>query len=252
MRCPEVRDLLHAFLDGELDVDKNVGMLKHLELCPPCRERSEVEGELRGVIARACCEPLTQEQRCCLIDKACCDEVVTPPARRGRRIAIAAAAAALLVGGFAAMHIDCLLGCKKTPRLVAEARQTVLLQPPLAPDHPELVACMGDSCPAPTGLTFVGGNFMTVGGRREPVLRYRCDCDGKEVAMVRLPDAHVHRWQTEELGDRNRYLVFDQADGAPTVGWAADDGSVWCLIGCCTSMPRERLYVLAASMRRGL
>jgi hypothetical protein len=160
------------------------------------------------------------------------------------------ASAALLVGGFAAMHLNCLLGkdCK-TRRLVAEARQTVLLQPPLPPDDADLMACIGTSCPAPRGLTFVGGNFLTVNGRSEPVLRYRCDCDGKEVAMVRLPDAHAHRWQMEELGDQRRYLVLEQADGAPTVGWCAEDGSVWCLVGCCTTMPKERLYVLASAMR---
>lgn len=39
MNCPEVRKLVHLFVDGELDPRANVDVLAHLNMCPPCNER---------------------------------------------------------------------------------------------------------------------------------------------------------------------------------------------------------------------
>jgi hypothetical protein len=39
MNCPEVRKIVHLFVDGELDPRANVDVLAHLNMCPPCNER---------------------------------------------------------------------------------------------------------------------------------------------------------------------------------------------------------------------
>lgn len=264
MRCSEVRDLLHAFLDGELEVDRNVNMLKHLELCPPCRERSLDEQELRGVIVRACCEPVSPARARALVAAACCRDATPGGARTGaadefevlpggprRRWARRAAAAVVLVGvgaGAWALHLPCRLSDCGPRSLLAVAREATLVEPPLTLD--DLFARTGQRFAAPSrpGLTLLGGNALTVEGQTLPLLRYRCDCDGKEVVLARVPAAHVHDWDMQRLTDGRSYVVVEQHNGAKLVGWVADDGGLWCVIGC-PKTPRERLYVLASAMR---
>lgn len=269
MRCPEVRDLLHAFLDGELEVDKNVAMLKHLELCPPCRERSEGEQQLRGVVVRACCEPVDEARARALIAAACCREepvgatpeadevaavtVAVPIVGRGRRgwAAAAAAAGLLLSAGVGAwvVHLPCRLSDCGPRGLLAVAREATVVEPPMPMD--DLYARVGERFTTPpvrAGLTLVGGNALTIEGRPVPLLRYRCNCDGKEVVVARVPGAHVHDWDMQRLTDGRRYVVIEQPSGAKLVGWVAEDGGLWCVIGC-PATSRERLYVLASAMR---
>jgi len=47
MRCHEARHFLYAFADGELDVKDNLEVLAHLNMCPACAERVNVEHRLR-------------------------------------------------------------------------------------------------------------------------------------------------------------------------------------------------------------
>ncbi len=274
MRCSEVRDLLHAFLDGELEVDRNVVMLKHLELCAPCRERSEGEERLRGMVVRACSEPLPAERVRALIAAACsrsdaplADEAggavdgpagafaeptlaLTPRPARRRGPLLAAAAGVLLAAGAGVwgLHLPCRLGDCGPRGLLAVARETTVVEPAMPMD--DLYARLGErfTPPARAGLTLVGGNALTVEGRPVPLLRYRCNCDGREVVVARVPAAHVHDWDMERLTDGRRYVVAEQTNGAKLVGWFADDGRLWCVIGC-PATPRERLYVLASAMR---
>jgi hypothetical protein len=256
LSCAEVRDLLHPFLDGELEVDRNVVMLKHLELCPPCRTRSEAEQELRGMVVRACCEPLSAERGRALIAAACMDEgdaepVVVPAGWRWRRWAAAAVVLVALGAGAYAMHVPCLMSDCRTRRFLAVAREKTLLEPPLSMDA--LCAQLGaEICPPnPIGLTLVGGNALQArDGRQVPLLRYSCDCDGKEVVVAPMPvDVHAHGWDLRRLDDGREYLVVE-VDGTRLVGWKAPDGRLWCVIGC-GALPQERLYVVASAIRDG-
>lgn len=259
LSCAEVRDLLHAFLDGELEVDRNVVMLKHLELCPPCRTRSEAEQELRGMVVRACCEPISAERGRALIAAACCpaDEAAPEVAARGagrwRRWAVAAVVLVSLgaIGAAAyAMHLPCLMSDCRTRRFLAVAREKTLLEPPLS--MAALSRLVGsDICPpSPAGLTLVGGNALHGRDGQVPLLRYSCNCDGKEVVVAPMPvDVHAHDWDLRRLDDGREYLVVE-VDGTKLVGWKAPDGRLWCVIGCGT-LPQERLYVVASAIRGG-
>jgi anti-sigma factor RsiW len=51
MTCDEVRPLLHAYADGELDLVKSVEIDRHLEECEECSQALEEIGELRSAVA---------------------------------------------------------------------------------------------------------------------------------------------------------------------------------------------------------
>lgn len=251
MRCPEVRDLLQPFLDGELDVDRNVTMLKHLELCAPCRTRSELEQTLRGAVMKACCESLPADRCQALLDAACAEPAAAPPRRfvAARRVAIAAALLVAAGAGAAYLHVPCRMSDCRTRKVLALARETALLEAPKRLD--ELGKCGEAVRPPAIGggyLSYVGANVVRVSASEVPLLRYRCP-EGKEVDLIRVPDPHVHGWDFQVLEDGKPYVVVH--DGSSVlVGWVDEgDGSLWCVIGCQKSVPRERLEVLASAMR---
>src|SRR5688572_13168700 len=83
MRCTSVQDLMQPFLDGELDVETTVHLLKHLELCRPCRAQARASDDLRAALVSACRERLDSDARRAVLDGACGCE--GPPSRsRGR------------------------------------------------------------------------------------------------------------------------------------------------------------------------
>ena len=51
MRCEEPRELIHAHLDGELDVIRSLEMEEHLRGCPICAEAFEAQRRLRSELA---------------------------------------------------------------------------------------------------------------------------------------------------------------------------------------------------------
>jgi len=50
MSCQEIRPLLHAFLDGELDPARSLDVQHHLEACPGCARQHEAHGSLRAAL----------------------------------------------------------------------------------------------------------------------------------------------------------------------------------------------------------
>ena len=61
MNCPEVRSLLSAHLDEELDVVNDAAVAAHLENCPACAGAALVLAEQRGLLqeklTRHCAPP---------------------------------------------------------------------------------------------------------------------------------------------------------------------------------------------------
>ncbi|MCL5108454.1 MAG: anti-sigma factor, partial [Chloroflexi bacterium] len=52
MNCQEVRELLPLYLDGELENYQKESVSRHLDGCPECRRRLELDRRLTGSLAR--------------------------------------------------------------------------------------------------------------------------------------------------------------------------------------------------------
>ena len=50
MNCEEFRNLLHGYLDGELDLERNLEIERHLERCPACPEAVSRYRALRAAL----------------------------------------------------------------------------------------------------------------------------------------------------------------------------------------------------------
>ncbi len=55
MNCNDVRKYFYAFLDDELDVEKNIEVLAHLDMCCECGQRMEKERLLQNRVKRTVC-----------------------------------------------------------------------------------------------------------------------------------------------------------------------------------------------------
>ena len=56
MNCNDVRKYFYAFLDDELDVEKNIEVLAHLDMCCECGQRMEKERLLQKRVRETVCE----------------------------------------------------------------------------------------------------------------------------------------------------------------------------------------------------
>jgi anti-sigma factor RsiW len=56
MNCNDVRKYFYAFLDDELDVEKNIEVLAHVDMCCECGRRMEKERLLQNRVREAVCE----------------------------------------------------------------------------------------------------------------------------------------------------------------------------------------------------
>ena len=69
MNCVDAKRHLDLFLDGELDVETNLKVLEHLNLCSGCAKTFEGERWLGGEVRRKLCEnkaPDALKNRICL------------------------------------------------------------------------------------------------------------------------------------------------------------------------------------------
>ena len=56
MNCNDARKYFYAFLDDELDVEKNIEVLAHVDMCCECGQRMEKERLLQNRVREAVCE----------------------------------------------------------------------------------------------------------------------------------------------------------------------------------------------------
>lgn len=54
MDCRASRDLICAFLDGELDSEVTAAVRAHLAACPDCEDVYEVQRTVKGLLHRSC------------------------------------------------------------------------------------------------------------------------------------------------------------------------------------------------------
>ena len=66
MKCEQTHELIHAYIDGELDLLRNAEIEHHLGECAACRSKHEAESNLRSLIrgeAQYFAAPDTLKQR---------------------------------------------------------------------------------------------------------------------------------------------------------------------------------------------
>ena len=106
MNCREVRPLLMAWIDSELDTRTTVEIEQHLSACAPCRLRAEAERRVEEALAAALagdgerCPPAVWQR---IVDRLAGEPALRPARPRWRRAAVLvplalAAGLALAVG----------------------------------------------------------------------------------------------------------------------------------------------------------
>ncbi len=102
MSCPDMQDLLHAYVDGELDVAHTLEVERHLQGCPDCARASAELRELRRALQA--CLPRFQppgELRLRISNALRHNQAGQPTKKRGRLLVALAASLALLALGLA-------------------------------------------------------------------------------------------------------------------------------------------------------
>jgi hypothetical protein len=247
-RCAEVRDLIHPFLDGELEVDRNVDLLKHFELCVPCRERCDAERALQESIKRAGEERLDEVTKARVLNGAFArlDADLASPRSRSVLRLVAVAAGLLLaatVGLFGYMDPMCWFGGCNTQFQIKQAfaaAEVGTVQTMLPAGVEPLRSCTDVS----------EGDCILACSPGLPSRLIReliCKKTGKRMRLLQIPDGHLHGWELTDHKDGRRYLQKTLANGAEMVAWQNGAGVSVC-VGR-DELPAESLYVMAASVR---
>jgi hypothetical protein len=222
MKCIETRRDMFAFLDGEVSVERNLEVLQHVNLCPPCGRRFEAEKRFEEGLGRTlAAEALPPGLRARLgaaLERESADAPAAPrPARRGFRFpggrwGFLAAAASLLVAAVLAADRLC-LGPFRCPLLVAATEAATGLEqgrgsktpapavvaPDLAGAGLRKVAC-SDRVPTPTlGIDWTVAEYQCADGRVCLVSTEVGDHDPK--AGHRVLDAGGRAWWDATVGD---------------------------------------------------
>lgn len=252
MHCVDVRDLLQPFHDSELEVEKNVAVLKHLELCGPCRERSETDQRLRHLVQRAALPSLgpdaTRRLMAAALDGDSGRWRSAPPRSPWLRRGLALAAAVLLAAGIGISQADpfCWGGCPSQDQLLLTTHVVPGQQPqPLADVEARLHRRI--EAPELVGLEFMGATTLEpLGYPGRPALHFRL-AQGK-LCYFSLPASHAHVGRRQRLVDGREYVLIQQ-EGARLVGWIEGD-LIQCVVPC-SVLPDDELYMAAAALRLG-
>lgn len=103
MNCVESKRYLDLFLDGELDVETNLKVLEHLNLCPPCSKVFEGERWLGGEIRSRLSEEKAPAELVGRLQQAIAREGIAASSRRWG--SVASLAASFLVAGTVAWAV---------------------------------------------------------------------------------------------------------------------------------------------------
>jgi len=250
MSCGELNDLLYPFVDGELSVEQNVGLLKHLELCPPCAARVARERDLRGLVERAAQEPAGPEVQTLVgaaLDRA--EAEVPAPRSLTRWLSLAAGLLLALGTGLALAYNDpfCWQGCP-TVRLASAAAQVAEGEPTLSLEELRASFPRPLFVPAACGVEVRGGHLVAASGAPpRPLLRLRCGTTGQGCLLLHVPEGHGHFWQRRERPDGRVYLEARTPDGLHLVGWRAKGGVYVCLAQ--EEVKSGALFAMAAAVR---
>lgn len=252
MGCNDLRELLFPFVDGELSVEQNVAVLKHLEFCATCSAHVARERQLSETVAKAATQAAPADLLERLVGGAA--ERVDLEDRRGRlRTRWLAGAAATLVAlglGFVTFDPLCLRGCPNMKIAAAALDDTEGLEP-LSLDELRSAFPRPLDVPRACGVRVEGGYLVhTPGVPERPMLAMRCKRSGQRFFLLRVPGQHRHSWVERQANDGRPYFASKSKKGVRLVGWHDESGLWLCLA---RGEGREgSLATLAAAIRDAL
>jgi len=114
VNCSDTHNLLHGYLDGELDLVRNLEFEQHLQACPACSQSLEQQQHLRTTLSgaglyRPAPARLRERLQNRLREADPADETAAPPPwrrwRPERLLAVAASLALLALSGWAVLQV---------------------------------------------------------------------------------------------------------------------------------------------------
>jgi anti-sigma factor RsiW len=258
MNCDEAGKLIHAHLDGELDLLHSLEMDRHLASCAACaaaaRGIEDVRAAVRNQAPRYAASPEFVERLRAMSDDVAVAGVVQPaPAERRMRwqsLAAAAAVIAVMAVGWSLMHAN--QGQSASNRLALEVFSSHirslmpqgehLMDVPSSDRHTVKPWFAGKIDFSPRvedfkeqGFTLAGGRLDVLDGRPAAVLIYRRG--GHIVNLFMQPEADF-----PGAGDER---IIDTYHGYHLVTWHDDALHYWAV----SDMAREELEQFAALWR---
>lgn len=246
--CSTIMRLVHAYLDGQLDVKESLRVESHLQECQDCRENFLAEKEFQSLVHRSVTvTPAPEFTSRCL--QAALDREVRHRvrARRFRRLPWMAAAIALTAA--VAVFVAMTESKARVPRLVTLAvdAHTTYLRDPAAldvtsTDGAVVSSWLSNRLPFEVAIPSRGlPEFELVGGRviadsQTPAAYLAYGTGGETVSLLMMPPQETRLTGREVISFRN--ILFHPADvsGYHTLEWSDN----------------RYTYVLVSSSRRAV
>ena len=243
MDCARARQVLHAWLDGELERDEHRQVLVHLAVCEQCDARFKEEQRLLARVKAGLACPCPDELRARLLER-----IGREPARaRGAVFSFRRVAAAAAVFAVAFVWTDplCLRGCP-TVRALALERAAAVTSSNCYTDIRSksgwnMVECEGCCKLVPEGFRLLSGC-----GCRSGCMVRLADERGRVVCFFKLKEGHVHAWLALHAKSG---LILTAQDGCRFAGWKEPDGDM-CAFVADESVAEGELVALADQARR--
>jgi hypothetical protein len=244
MDCARARDVLHAWLDGELERDVHCEVVGHLAVCEQCDARFKEEQRLLARVKAGLACPCPDELRARLLERLGQEPV------RARASILSfgrfAAAAAVFVVAFVWTDPVCLRGCPTVRALALERTAPVDSADCLDYVKQKTGWDMGE-CKACCRLVPVGYKVLSGCGCRSGCMVRLADEKGRVVCFFRMKEAHVHRWLA--LNANAAGIILTAQDGCRFAGWTEPDGEM-CAFVSDESVAEGELVALAEQTRR--
>ena len=238
MNCTETHNLLHGYLDGELDLVRNLEFEQHLQACPACSQSLEQQQHLRTAVSAAglylrAPAPLRERLQRRLREAARADETAAPPPRRRWRperwLGVAASLGLVTLGAWALFQVasrsagrDLLVNELVASHVRAQLLVTHRTDVETSDSHTVKPWFNGKVNFAPTVKGFADQDFRLKGGRLDYI-------DGQPVAVLvyqrRQHSIDLYIWRPTDAADSAVQRTTQQ--GFHLVHWTRDGLTYW-------------------------
>ena len=238
MNCTETHNLLHGYLDGELDLVRNLEFEQHLQACPACSQSLEQQQHLRTAVSAAglymrAPAPLREQLQRRLRETAAADETVAPAPRRRWRperwLAVAASLGLVTLGAWALFQVasrsagrDLLINELVASHVRSQLLLTHMTDVETSDSHTVKPWFNGKVNFAPTVKDFADQDFRLKGGRLDYI-------DGQPVAVLvyqrRNHVIDLYIWKPTDAADSAVQRTTQQ--GFHLVHWTRGGLTYW-------------------------